>query len=104
MRVGIDVRYLSHGLVGGVHTYIAHLVPALIDLATDHDFVLYADTKRTFELSSLPSRVKVRFLPWKSPFSSFAHDIGLRRHMARDGIELAHFPANYGFGPPNARV
>ena len=36
MRIGIDVRYLSHGLLGGVHTYIAQFVPELIGLAAEH--------------------------------------------------------------------
>ena len=30
MRIGIDARYLSHGLMGGVHTYLSLLAPALI--------------------------------------------------------------------------
>jgi hypothetical protein len=25
MRIGIDVRYLSHGLLGGVHHYVSQL-------------------------------------------------------------------------------
>ncbi len=36
MRIGIDVRYLSHGLVGGVHTYVKHFVAELCTIATDH--------------------------------------------------------------------
>ncbi|MER3512997.1 MAG: glycosyltransferase family 1 protein, partial [Chloroflexota bacterium] len=70
MRIGIDVRYLSHGLVGGVHTYVANFVPALIELANDHEIFLYADTKRPFELRSLDGHVTVRYLPWRSPLSS----------------------------------
>ncbi|HLF25337.1 MAG TPA: glycosyltransferase family 1 protein [Anaerolineae bacterium] len=104
MRIGIDVRYLSHGLVGGVHTYVAHFVPALIDLARDHHIYLYADTKRPFELADLPAHVTVRYLTWKQPVSSVYHDFFMRRQMARDGVEIAHFPANYGFGPRGART
>lgn len=104
MRIGIDVRYLSHGLVGGVHTYVAHFVPALIELATDHELYLYADTKRPFELQSVPDHVTVRYLPWRSPLSSVYHDFFMWRQMARDRLDVAHFPANYGFGPPNART
>ncbi len=104
MRIGIDVRYLSHGLVGGVHTYVANFVPALIELATDHEIFLYADTKRPFELCSLDGYVTVRYLPWRSPLSSLYHDFFMWRHMARDRLDVVHFPANYGFGPPNART
>ena len=104
MRIGIDVRYLSHGLVGGVHTYIVNFVPALIDLAPDHQIYLYADTKRPFELSDLPSHVTLRMLPWRSPLSSIWHDALMWRQMAADRLDVAHFPANYGFGPPRART
>jgi len=104
MRIGIDVRYLSHGLVGGVHAYITQLLPSLIALANDHQFVLYADTKRPFELMALPAHVMVRLLPWRSPLSSVGHDLGLWRQMEQDRIDVAHFPANYGFGPKRART
>jgi glycosyltransferase involved in cell wall biosynthesis len=104
MRIGIDARYLSHGLVGGVHTYVAHFVPALIDLAPEHRIFLYADTKHAFELGQLPERVVVRLLPWRSALSSVANDLLMWREMGRDSLDVAHFPANYGFGPPGART
>ncbi len=105
MRIGIDARYLSHGLVGGVHTYIAHFVPALIaQTAGRHELFLYADAKRPFELRDLPPHVTARILPWRGPLSSVYHDLTLGRAMARDRIEVAHFPANYGFGPRGAKT
>src|SRR6266508_2535491 len=104
MRIGIDVRYLSHGLVGGVHTYIAHFVPALIDLAADHQIYLYADTKHPFELHDLPDHVTVRLLPWRGPLSSVKNDLFMRRQMVRDRLDVVHYPANYGFGPSGART
>jgi len=104
MRIGIDVRYLSHGLVGGVHTYEKHFVPALIERATDHQIFLYADTKRPLELQNLPGYITVRYLPWRSPFSSMYHDFFMRRQMAHDRLDVAHFPANYGFGPQGTRT
>ena len=104
MRIGIDVRYLSHGLVGGVHNYVSHFVPELINLAWDHDIFLYADRKRPFELVSVTDRVTVRFLPWTSPLSSVINDFWMWRMMARDRLDVAHFPANYGFGPPGAHT
>ncbi len=102
MRIGIDVRYLSHGLVGGVHTYIKHLVPALLAAGAEQRFVLYADTKAPFELSDLPANAELRLLPYRGALSSVANDLLMRRAMARDGVEVAHFPANYGFGPAGA--
>jgi glycosyltransferase involved in cell wall biosynthesis len=104
MRIGIDVRYLSHGLMGGVHTYVSHFVPALIDLTTEHQVYLYADTKRPLELDTLPPHVTVRYLAWHSPLSSAYLDLFMRRQMARDRLDVVHFPANYGFGPPGTRT
>jgi glycosyltransferase involved in cell wall biosynthesis len=104
MRIGIDARYLSHGLVGGVHTYLTHLLPALLAGGSEHEFVLYADTKRPFELQALPPRVQVRYLPWRSGLSSIANDALIGRWMARDRLDLAHFPANYGLAPRGTRT
>ena len=105
MRIGIDVRYLSHGLVGGVHTYVKHLLPALIEAATGHDLFLYADAKRPFELDNLSGHVTVRTLPYRNGLSSLANEFArLRQAMARDGVDVAHFPANYGFGPRGSRT
>ncbi len=101
MRIGIDVRYLSHGLVGGVHTYVAHFIPPLIELATKHHIVLYADTKRPFELPDLPPHVTVQYLPWRNPLSTIYHDAFMHRQMAHDHLDVVHFPANYGFASAN---
>jgi glycosyltransferase involved in cell wall biosynthesis len=99
MRIGIDVRYLSHGLLGGVHTYVKNFVPELVVLAHDHEIFLYADTKRPFELTRLPDNVTLRCLPWSNSFSSVYHDLFMRREMRRDRLDVVHFPANYGLGP-----
>ncbi len=105
MRIGIDVRYLSHGLVGGVHTYVKHFVAELCTLATAHHIFLYADTKRTFELSNLPAHVTVRFLPYRGPHSTAYLDcVGIRRAMAHDRLDVVHYPANYGLSVPGART
>lgn len=105
MRIGIDVRYLSHGLVGGVHTYVKHFVAELCAIATDHHIFLYADTKRPFELTDLPAHVTVRFLPYRGPHSTAYLDyIGIRRAMARDQLDVVHYPANYGLGVPGTRT
>ncbi len=104
MRIGIDVRYLSHGLIGGVHTYLANFVPALITLAQEHQIFLYADTKCPFELTALPDYVTVRYLPYRNGLSSIYNDFFMRRVMAQDKLEVVHFPANYGFGPAQART
>jgi len=104
LRIGIDVRYLSHGLMGGVHTYEAYFVPALISQAENQAIFLYADSKQPFELSNLPKNVTLRTLPWRSGLSSIQNDLFMRQTMAQDQLDVVHFPANYGFGPKNTRT
>ncbi|MBL8136148.1 MAG: glycosyltransferase family 4 protein [Acidobacteria bacterium] len=101
LRIGVDVRYLSHRLVGGVHTYVARLLPALLDAASGHTFVLYADDKAPLELTDTAGAL-VRTLRWRHQGSSVWNDHMLARSMAADGIDVAFFPANYGFGPRRA--
>ena len=100
MKIGIDVRYLSHGLVGGVHTYVRQFVPPLLELAhaRAHEVVLYADTKRPLELTpdSLPKGVSTHVLNYRSPLSSAWHDWTMRGAIAHDGVQVMHFPANIG--------
>jgi glycosyltransferase involved in cell wall biosynthesis len=104
MRIGLDVRYLSHGLVGGIHTYLENFVPALVNLTSEHEFFLYTDTKRPFELQSLPKHVTVRFLPYRNLLSSMYYDFFMWQQMEYDKLDLAHFTGNYGFGPSSART
>jgi len=105
MRIGIDVRYLSHGLMNGIHTYLTNLVPALIALATEDEIVLYADRKAPFELTELPLNVTVRYLPWRTPLDSIRNDLFFQRAIAQDHLDVMHFPANYGVASaPTATV
>jgi glycosyltransferase involved in cell wall biosynthesis len=101
LRIGIDVRYLSHRLVGGVHTYVSRLVPAMLDAAPDDTFFLYADSKAPLELAPTPGAI-VRTMPWRHQGSSVWNDRMMARWMARDGVDVAFFPANYGVGPLSA--
>jgi glycosyltransferase involved in cell wall biosynthesis len=101
LRIGIDVRYLSHGLVGGVHTYVTRLVPEMFRAGEDAQFVVYADAKAPLELT-VPPEVQVRTLPWRHAVSSVWNDHALARHMAADDVDVAFFPTNYGFGPRSA--
>lgn len=103
MRIGIDVRYLSHGLVGGVHAYVKNFVPEVVRLAHPHEVFLYADAKREFELIDLPDNVRVRILPWRNALSSVQHDFSLRKQMGQDKLDVVHFPANYGLAPAGTK-
>ncbi len=104
MRIGIDVRYLSHGLVGGVHTYVERFLAALLEISRDHELILYADTKCPFEFQDLPSHATLRLIPYGNALRSLANDVLLGRAMERDGLDVVHFPANVGIGPRNART
>jgi glycosyltransferase involved in cell wall biosynthesis len=99
MHIGVDTRYLSHGLVGGVHTYVHNLVLAFARVSPERQYFLYADDKAPFELPDLPQGFTLRRLRWRSGASSVANDLRLGRAMARDGVAVAHSPANYGFAP-----
>jgi glycosyltransferase involved in cell wall biosynthesis len=100
MRIGIDIRYLSHGLLGGVHTYVRDLVPALLDAASADEFILYFDQKSPLEIVP-SSRAVLRQLPWRNALSSVYNDFAMARWMAADRLDVVHFPANYGFAPRN---
>lgn len=98
-RIAIDARYLSHGLLGGVHTYTRNLITALLALDCGQRYSLWADTKCPFELTDLPASADVKLRPWRGPVTSVANDVRLGTAMARDGAQVIHFPANYGFAP-----
>lgn len=104
MRIGIDVRYLSHGLFGGIHTYVTNFVPELLRLTQADEVILYADAKRPFELRDLPAHASVRLLPYRNALSSVVNDWFMGRWLERDRLDVMHYPANFGFGPANARV
>ena len=96
MRIGFDARYISHNLTGGVRTYVYHIARELPLLAPGDEFLYYADSKAPFELGGRPPNVKVRTLPWTSAWSTIVNDLRIARWMDRDGVELAHYPGNYG--------
>jgi glycosyltransferase involved in cell wall biosynthesis len=80
------------------------MVPALLEVAADHEVFLYADTKKPFELTGLPKNATVRLLPYQNLLSAVYLDLFMWRQMARDNLEVAHFTASYGFAPPMART
>ena len=107
MKIGIDVRYLSHGLVSGIHTFMENLIPAVLTEATStgREVVLYADTKRPFDIPMPPTpSVTLRQLPYRSALSAVRHDLLMGRDMARDDLDVYHFAGNYGYGPKNATI
>ncbi len=104
MKIGFDARYLSHGLIGGVHTYTSQLAREMPALAPADEFFYYVDTKAPSELRDVPANVTVRTLVWRSAWSTVANDLALARCMERDAVDVAHFPGNYGPRGPYALV
>lgn len=103
LRVALDLRYLSHGLIGGVHTYALNLTRALLATPSPIDYQLWADTKQPFELE-VHAPAQLHLLPWQSPLSSARNDLGIGRAMRADGADVLHFPGNYGFAPRGSAV
>ena len=105
MRVAFDIRYLSHGLTGGVRTYVYHLARAMPRVAPDTPFFFYADAKGDLDLPQpLPDNVTLRLLPWRSALSSVVNDRRIAGWMRRDSVDVAHFPGNLGAPGPYRQV
>lgn len=100
LRVAIDARYLSHNLMGGVHTYLYNLASQLVQASGEQEIVLWIDDKAAFDLDNLGLEPNVRVIPWRTPLSSARNDQRLGLMMRRGGADVVHFPANYGFAPP----
>jgi len=96
MNIGLDARYLSHGLLGGVRNYVFQLAQRLPRLAPHHQFFYYVDNKAPLEIDAFPDNVLVRTMSWRSPLSSVWNDMVIARLMSQDRVHAAHFPANSG--------
>lgn len=96
MRIGLDIRYISHALTGGVRTYVYHLARELPVLARDDQFFYYADDKAPLEVDRFAPNVSLRMLNWRGTLSSIKNDFQLGRWMEQDALDIAHCPGNYG--------
>jgi len=100
VRIGLDLRDLSHGITGGIATFLPNLAPALFDVVSPDLLLLYVDRKAPLRLPPLPAHVGLRMLPYFSAVSTLANDfLGLPRALVRDQVNVAHFPANVGMPP-----
>lgn len=102
LRVAIDARYLSHNLVGGIHTYLMNLSRQLLSDSSSQEVVFWVDDKAKFDLQGECPAAAVRTVPWRTKLSSARNDRRLGLLMRRDGADVLHFPANYGVAPPGA--
>lgn len=90
LRIGIDARLA--GYRRGMGNYVHNLLWEFARLPTEHRFVLYVDDAST--LADLPhsDRFTVRWL--RPKLSPVWEQLVLPAHVARDGLDVFHSPAN----------
>ena len=77
-------------------------MPALLEQA--HECLAVRRHQAAGRAARAAVDVCIRRLPYRNALSSMVNHFGLRRAMQQDRIDVAHFPANYGFGLANART
>ena len=99
MRIGIDARYLSHGLMGGVPPTCACSCPRSSSApAQRRSFSM--PTRRLRSKSTRPRCRKTLHCascPTNPLSAVWRHDAGAP--WRRTTSDVAHFPANFGFAP-----
>ena len=95
MRIAIDGSAVSHPQPGGFRTYSIHLVQALAELATDHEFVLYLERPAALDL---PPNWEMRVVSRRLPVVGIAvrQQVGLPAVGRRCPVDLLHSPCATG--------
>lgn len=92
MRIGIDLQVLSQQPRTGVGNYAFHLTRALLDLKTEHEWVLFG-AEDIIRFVQNDRRVEIVVLPDKNiPFWT-AH-VNYARIMQEAKLDILHCPAN----------
>ncbi|MEN6371579.1 MAG: glycosyltransferase family 1 protein [Armatimonadota bacterium] len=89
MKIGIDTRYLSHPQDGGFKTYTQNIVHGLAELDHENEYILYTDRPGVESHDNF--RVKIVSGP-----APVREQVLLPLAMARDKVDIAHFPCNTG--------
>jgi len=96
VRIGLDARFLTHPQPGGFKTYTVNLVNALGELDNDIEYVVWVDRiPRNVTLprhESLSYRVVRGDVPLVG--TPWREQVGLRRQISRDRVDLVHFLCN----------
>jgi glycosyltransferase involved in cell wall biosynthesis len=96
MKIGIDARFLTHPQRGGFKTYTENLINALGLVDSTNTYVLYVDRppakailpkKDNFTCQVVDARLPVIGMPIRE-------QITLRRRIAQDNLDIAHFLCN----------
>jgi glycosyltransferase involved in cell wall biosynthesis len=90
MKIGIDARFLTHPQEGGFKTYTQNLVYGLSLLDDRNDYTLYTDRPGDEEVYS-HGRMRVKPVIGPAPIRE---QVLLPVAMAKDHIDIAHFPCN----------
>jgi hypothetical protein len=105
MRIGIDARFLTHPQPGGFKTYAENLVKALSLIDSANTYVLYLDRPPAAgalpERSNFTYRVVADMLPVLG--MPIREQVGLRRCIAQDSIDVMHFPCNTALLRPSGK-
>ncbi|MEN6520992.1 MAG: glycosyltransferase family 1 protein [Armatimonadota bacterium] len=89
MKIGIDARYLSHPQDGGFKTYTQNIVHGLMELDHENEYILYTDRPGVESHDNF----SVKIVSGPAPVREQAL---LPLAMARDKVDIAHFPFNTG--------
>jgi glycosyltransferase involved in cell wall biosynthesis len=94
-KIGFDSRIVFHEQRSGLGNYAFHLLAAMVDSSSGHQFRLYHDAKACVAGSIGNAEVSFRELP---SFPSRFHggdQFWLPLQAGRDQVSLLHCPANY---------
>lgn len=96
MKIGLDARFLTHPQAGGFKTYTENLIRALGAVDSTNQYVLYLDRNVPQETLPQCDNFTYRILPGTLPGIGvpFREQVLLRREIARDDLDLAHFLCN----------
>jgi len=94
MRIGIDARFLTHPQAGGFKTYTENLVNALSLTDNANTYVLYLDRSPVTTTLPKKSNFAYRIVEGTLPVLGMPirEQISLPGHVARDHIDVMHFP------------
>jgi len=96
MRIGIDVRFLTHPQVGGFKTYTENLIRALSQVDDTNDYVLYLDRPPNGAALPKAPNFSYRTVPGISPYLGmpWREQVMLRRRIVQDNLDVVHFLCN----------
>jgi glycosyltransferase involved in cell wall biosynthesis len=86
LRIGIDAHVLGKKK-GGVETFIRGLIDGLAKIDSDNTYFLYVGAGHGLETAALPSRFKLRILPFSSPWIQRPL---LGAYYRRDALDVIH--------------